>query len=138
MRLKKLRHFECISALTTVFIKMAFSAFYYTFGITIADNANNSTACSFDVQVNNAVGIESLQQNSISIYPNPTRGMINLKIVNNDIKNIFVFDISGKKIIEILNINQNQMIDLSSYENAVYIIKILTGNEMFISKIVKE
>ncbi len=45
---------------------------------TIKDNADNTTTCSFDIQVNSFVNIEILKKAGISIYPNPTNGKINL------------------------------------------------------------
>ena len=105
---------------------------------TITDIANNETQCSFDVQVNAFVGIETLQQKGISIYPNPTNGNVNFEFANNNIQKITISDMTGKTIVEKDNIQQNEMIDLSSFENGIYIIKIQTDNEIFTTKIVKE
>ena len=105
---------------------------------TITDIANNETQCSFDVQVNAFVGIETLQQNGISIYPNPTNGIVNFEFANDNIQQIKISDLTGKTIIEKVNIQQNETIDLSSFESGIYIIKIQTDNEIFTTKIVKE
>ncbi len=105
---------------------------------TITDVANNETQCSFDVQINAFVGIETLQQNGISIFPNPTNGIINFDFINNNIQQIAISDITGKIIIEKNNIQKNEMIDLSNFESGIYIIKIQANNEIFITKIVKE
>lgn len=82
-------------------------------------------------------GVETRNNNQLIVYPNPTNGIINLKFTKNNIKQIQVFDIVGKKIIEKTEINQNEMIDLSNFKNGIYIIKTQTGNEIFITKIVK-
>ena len=105
---------------------------------TVTDDNGNSTDCSFDVTVNAFLGIETLQQNGISIYPNPTNGIVNFDFANNNIQNIIISDITGKQIIEKTNIQQNEMINLSNFENGIYIIKIQTDNELFTTKIVKE
>ena len=105
---------------------------------TITDVANNETQCSFDVQVNAFVGIETLQQKGISIYPNPTNGIINFEFANNNIQQIIISDLTGKTIIEKVNIQQNEMIDLSNFVSGIYIISIQTDNEIFTTKIVKE
>ena len=106
---------------------------------TITDVANNETQCSFDIQVNAfTVGIETLQQNGILIYPNPTNGIINLEFANNNVQQIKISDLTGKTIIEKVNIQQNETIDLSSFESGIYIIKIQTDKEIITTKIVKE
>ena len=105
---------------------------------TITDNAGNPANCSFDVQVNAFVNIETLQQNGISIYPNPTNGILNFDFTDNNVQQIKISDLTGKTIIEKVNIQQNEMIDLSNFESGIYIIKIQTDNEIFTTKIVKE
>ncbi len=105
---------------------------------TITDNAGNPANCNFDIQVNAFVNIETLQQNGISIYPNPTNGILNFEFANNNIQKLSISDITGKTIIERTEIQQNEMIDLSNFENGIYIIKIQTDNEIFTTKIVKE
>ncbi len=105
---------------------------------TIEDNAGNTSNCSFVITVNEFSNIQILQQNGISIYPNPTNGIINFEFANNNIQQIVIFDITGKQIIEKTAISQNAMIDLSSFESGIYIVKIQTDNEIFTTKIVKE
>jgi len=75
---------------------------------------------------------------NIFIYPNPTNGIVNIEFVNNNIQKITISDITGKQIIEKTTIQQNEMIDLSSFESGIYIISIQTDNEIFTTKIVKE
>ena len=105
---------------------------------TITDNYDNFATCNFDVQVNAFVNIETLQQNGILIYPNPTNGILNFDFTDNNVQQIKISDLTGKTIIEKTEINQNEMIDLSSFESGIYIIKIQTDNEIFTTKIVKE
>jgi len=105
---------------------------------TIKDPANNEIQCSFDVQVNTFVGIETLQQKGILIYPNPTNGIVNFEFANNNIQQITILDITGKKITERTEINRNEVIDLSGFGNGIYIVKINTDKEIFTTEIIKE
>jgi len=57
---------------------------------TVTDIAGNTNFCSFDVTVNAFVGIETLQQSGISIYPNPTNGIINFEFAENNIQKITI------------------------------------------------
>jgi len=105
---------------------------------TITDIANREAQCTIDVQVNAFVSTGTMQQKGISIYPNPTTGIINFDNTKNSIQQVKVFDLAGKTIITKVNIQQNGIIDLSSFESSIYIVEFQTNNEIFITKIVKE
>lgn len=79
------------------------------------------------------------QQNSLfKIYPNPSNGMFSL-IVEQDIEDIEITDLSGKIIKSISNITQSQMeIDLSSQSAGVYFIKAVSDNGVATKKIILE
>ena len=49
-----------------------------------------------------------------------------------------VSDLTGKQIIEKVDIQQNETINLSSFKRGIYIIKIQTDNKIFTTKIMKE
>ena len=83
-------------------------------------------------------GIETLKQTGFSIFPNPTSGMLHLEFADNNIQKIVISDIAGKQLIEKSEIQQNETIDLSGFENGIYILSIQTDKEMFSTKIVKE
>ena len=107
---------------------------------TITDIANNSTECSFEVQVNAFVNIEILQQNGISIYPNPTTGIINFEFTDNNVQQITITDVTGRTIYNFTNSQfQNFLtIDLSSNANGIYFINIQTDNGKYTEKIIKQ
>lgn len=100
---------------------------------TITDGDGNTATCSFVVTVNIFVGIKTLQDNSISIFPNPTHGIIIVN-TNERIENITVLDISGKVILE----TTKNEIDLTNYEKGTYILKVTTKNGIFTKTIIKE
>lgn len=83
-------------------------------------------------------GIETLMGNRISIYPNPTDGVVNLEFTNKDIWQITISDMTGKIIFEKSETQQNQKIDLSGFDSGIYIISIQTLNGTLVSKIIKE
>jgi hypothetical protein len=83
-------------------------------------------------------GIETLKQTGFSIFPNPTSGILHLEFAGNNIQKIVMSDIAGKQLIEKTEIQQTETIDLSAFENGMYILSIQTDKEMFSTKIVKE
>jgi len=132
---------------------------------TLADYAESVFACDIDGDGDNDVlsasyadskiawynnhlitGIETLKENNITIYPNPTSGILNFEFAGNNIQKITISDIAGKQLIDTstslskskTEIQQNETIDLSGFESGIYILTIQTVNEMLISKIVKE
>ena len=78
------------------------------------------------------------QTNDFTIFPNPTSGKIMLDFTDNNIKQIWIYDLTGKTLVEKSDIQQNEIIDLSGFESGVYIINIKTDKEIFITRIVKK
>ncbi len=86
----------------------------------------------------NTVNVDELILSDISIFPNPTSGILHLEFAGNNIQKIVISDIAGKQLIEKSEIQQNETIDLSGFESGMYILSIQTDKEMFSTKIVKE
>jgi len=95
---------------------------------------------SHEFNIEQGVGIKDILTKEISIFPNPTNGLvfINAQVFQNpESLNIELTDLSGKIIYQSL-IQKNQLeIDLSSCNPGVYLIKIQTDKEIFYSKIIK-
>jgi hypothetical protein len=95
----------------------------------------NSLTSSIDEQVNLIGPIEA------SIYPNPSKGMLNIESASKNIISVQVFDITGQLILEstIENDNSKVSLDISNYKNGLYIIKInsVEGNNI-IKKVLKQ
>ena len=104
---------------------------------TITDGSGNTANCSFDVTVNESLGIENLKKHGISIYPNPTSGLIYIESTKFQIERIEVYDLIGKLIIRKIEFNDNK-IDLSKYNNEIFIIKITTVEKTFTTRILKK
>ena len=87
----------------------------------------------------NVILTVDIEQNSnnIEIYPNPTSGIINFDFSNINIDKILITDVTGKIIIEKINFQQSETINLSSYANGIYFIKLDNQNNIYIQKIIK-
>ena len=107
---------------------------------TVTDNAGNTATCNFDITVNaNTTAIETLKQNGISIYPNPTKGLLNFDFVNNNIQKISILNLSGKTIVEkTSNILAKESFNIQDFKSGVYLISIQTYNDVITTKIIKE
>lgn len=76
------------------------------------------------------------ESEKISIYPNPTDGILNISVSNGSIDNIVVTDITGNELMnQAVNADQAE-IDLSAYNKGLYLVKILTENDSYTKKVV--
>ena len=73
--------------------------------------------------------------NGIIVYPNPTNGILNINSNNNIIKNIIIYDLLGKVVLE--KSNNFEQLNISNLTNGLYLLKITRENEIFIMKIIK-
>ena len=73
-----------------------------------------------------------LGQNNINVYPNPTKDIINIDAQNEDVVTE-IYDFTGKLI---LTTNTNK-IDISNFNNGIYILKLSANKKSEIKKIIK-
>ena len=82
---------------------------------------------------NNLLNVGSFENSKAIIYPNPTNGILN--IGNVDLDEIFIYDITGKKVKEF---EPKSQIDLFDIPKGIYIIKLIADKKIMINKIVIE
>jgi len=72
----------------------------------------------------------------IDVYPNPTTGTITIE--GQEIEKIEIFDITGKRILEMLvnKTNETISVDISAFNNGVYLLKVQTNLGVSVNKIV--
>lgn len=71
--------------------------------------------------------------NKITIAPNPTSGTIAISS-ENEIYNIEIYNMLGKKII---NIRNSTNIDLTPYQTGIYLLRIYAGDSVYTKKVIK-
>jgi hypothetical protein len=72
----------------------------------------------------------------VIIYPNPTKGIINIKS-RNPIDELFVYDLAGKIIMRKEKLTDNKTIDISSYPQSIYLLRVRFGDNWETFKIIK-
>ena len=84
---------------------------------------------------------ESFEESKYFIYPNPSKGVFNLVTDTNEIKEIEVYDVTGKVILSKNDFGVSDIqtpIDLTSASQGIYFVKITSNNQSTIKRIIKE
>lgn len=72
------------------------------------------------------LAVNNFNENDFSVYPNPTKNILNISAINNaiTIENIVVFDVVGKAILNQKANTPTTTIDLSNFAKGVYFVKV--------------
>ena len=95
---------------------IAMNAFIDKSTLSLADKKNNSS------------------KRDILLYPNPTKGNLNILVNNNKIKTITIFDTSGKELKKFTSVKNQQKINISFLPSGIYL---LTTNTKKSYKIIR-
>ena len=102
---------------------------------TVTDAAGNERYCNQELSVSQYVGIETLENAGVKIYPNPTTGIITIESPDYRIKEIKISDVTGKICMKKNTFLRSESIDISHLDWCIYHIIIASGNDVFIYKI---
>jgi hypothetical protein len=107
-----------------------------------ATNAFGTATCSFTVTVIDAcVGInENRSLNNVSIYPNPTNGLVNVNLGNhNGSIKYTISTIEGRIVKQESNVNTNSItVDLSNESKGIYFLKLEDKISSNVYKIIRK
>ena len=79
------------------------------------------------------VGVVSIENSSINIFPNPSTGIVNVKGAENS--TIEVLNSLGQVILTVENASNMESVDLSSYNEGTYIVRVVTNNNITVKKV---
>lgn len=112
-----------------------------TITLTAVDESGNDVTCTFELTVDELVGIEDANlSNNIKLYPNPTTNFV--KLINNSSEKLVlatIVDMNGQ-IIQVIDLSSNNIetsIPFQKFTAGLYFIKIESENASIIKKIVK-
>ncbi|WP_445453776.1 DUF7619 domain-containing protein [Flavobacterium sp. 25HG05S-40] len=87
----------------------------------------------FNTEFVSALGNDLFTENSIMIYPNPANSNVFIALQNSTeiIENIAIYDVLGKTINQVLNLDSNESaIDVSQLSKGIYLIEVTTQNNL--------
>ena len=85
----------------------------------------------------NTLGTANFNVANVKMYPNPTKNTFTIDAKNN-IQNVSVTNMLGQEILRSNPNNLSTSLDLSSFQNGVYIVKTTVDGNVSSSKIIKE
>mgnify|MGYP001218942974 CR=1 FL=1 len=88
-----------------------------------------------NIEVTTGVGIAGANVNNLTIYPNPAQNEVFVKGVEN-ISNVEILSLDGKVVMS--EQTNNNRIDVSSVNDGMYILRVISGNEVYTTRFVKE
>lgn len=132
------------SFLNTYLITAGTTYSYYVKAKNSAGTLNNSNG-TLSVTATNCSGAKISDENdvketiTISFYPNPTDGLLNLEINKTEVQNIqyCVIDLNGKTVKEAY-LKTKREINLSQLPCATYFVKIVVDGQEFVKQIIKK
>ncbi len=101
---------------------------------TKSNNSNEKTFPTIGVKEN------SLTHVDVTVYPNPTKGLLNIKlemlngISANSISTIEIKDVFGQVVLNEMLLNQNLSVNISNFSNGIYILNIIQANKIIVVK----
>jgi hypothetical protein len=113
-----------------------------------AGNRTDRTVCLKSVEATvDSVSIaktpiaENLGEMVITLYPNPTKGQLTVKITNmpdNTKGEITLHDLAGRLMIRQNSKQESTLIDLSAHPLGIYVLRIRAGDKVSEWKVIKE
>ena len=85
-------------------------------------------------------GISMISKSNLSVYPNPSNGLVNVKLDDNsdEICRLEIISVTGGVKSVKTNQDTQTVVDLSGYPNGIFIIKVTTlKGEVYTSRVQK-
>lgn len=83
------------------------------------------------------LSVDETTNSTISFFPNPVKDNLNIKTIRPTSTTIEIYNILGKRVL-ISSFQRETTIDVSSFKNGVYIVKLAQGNNVLTKKLVKQ
>jgi photosystem II stability/assembly factor-like uncharacterized protein len=74
---------------------------------------------------------------AISLFPNPAKGVFNIDLTEiANIQSIGIFDVNGRRILELSAESEIQQVDMTGYVSGVYFIKVISDNNQYVQRFI--
>ena len=83
-----------------------------------------------------AVSLNEILEVNLTLYPNPSNGVFTIESASTQEKNIQIMDLNGALIYNELSTAKSLKVDLSNFATGIYLVKVKSGNQEVIRKMV--
>ena len=105
---------------------------------TATDATGNSSQCTYNLIISNTTVINSFEDIGISIYPNPVNGILHIEFGEENVQRLTISDITGRIIIDKIDVNKSEQIDISEFDSGVYLVNVFNDKIVHTNKIIKQ
>lgn len=90
--------------------------------------------------VDKTAKLKNIKDSEIKLYPNPTHNLLNIASPNFPINSLEIYNVSGQKLSEIqMNSAENtKFVDVSNLSSGIYFVRLMSGNQTFVQRFIKE
>ncbi len=114
----------------------------YTVTLTAEDSNANSTSCTFQLTVDDTLGVEDREGlETILLYPNPATHSVSLSNPQSiNLNALSIYDISGRRIqtINLVNMGTEKTLDITQLASSIYLVVIRSEFGQVVKQLVKE
>tara|TARA_B110000438_G_scaffold155912_1_gene149599 strand:- start:1470 stop:3353 length:1884 start_codon:yes stop_codon:yes gene_type:complete len=98
---------------------------------------SNGTSICIQMLMGNGwgVGINETSLEGVSVYPNPSEGIVNITNLNNSENTIVVYDVLGQIVMTKVS-NTTTTVDLSNQVTGVYLVEVSNNNGTFVERVI--
>lgn len=102
------------------------------------DDGCESERVEIVVNIQDTLGLQDVEVlKNIRMYPNPTNGHVSISFPNSLESKITVYDLNGRLLLNKTETTTKSIIDLSNYEDGVYLLKIQINQNEIIKRVIK-
>jgi hypothetical protein len=95
----------------------------------------------FGIQLSTETALDknSVGEKYVEVYPNPTSGQLTVNVIDDEIMNLAVYSVSGRKMMEYNNINSSSKeLNITQLAKGVYILKLELSESQKLMKVIKK
>ncbi len=100
-------------------------------------DANGAPVIKKSAKVRNIPGSES-NIFVAEVYPNPSNGWLNVAVEDGGNFDVMVYDMNGRLLTSVSDSAEQAGIDISAYAKGIYFVKVISGEQTYTAKVVKE
>lgn len=106
---------------------------FYNVTLTVQNYCCN-TAANETLNIGMTTGVQSINENIVNVFPNPTTGLLNIKLPNGQEGQVRIFSHTGIEL-KSFDIHSNSTIDLSSFEKGLLFMEVIVNGRVYMKKV---